>query len=56
MLAEIEQFGFLRMHEDAIEHNKECSKYSADWKKRSIFWDLSYLFFEIGICHIGKAT
>ena len=39
----LNQFGFLRVNEeDALEHNKEVSKYSSGWKKRSMFWDSPY--------------
>lgn len=60
ILVQIKQFGFLRMHEeDAIEHNKECNKYSASWKNGSIFRDLSYwksnmIRHNLDVMHIEK--
>ncbi|XP_057543445.1 uncharacterized protein LOC130821673 [Amaranthus tricolor] len=37
LLDELDQFGFLRVYEeDAPEHNKEVSNYSAGWKKKSV--------------------
>ncbi|XP_057548066.1 uncharacterized protein LOC130826501 [Amaranthus tricolor] len=60
LLDELDQFGFLRVNEeDALEHNKEVSKYSTGWKKRSIFWDLPYwktntIRHNLDVMHIEK--
>ncbi|XP_057548135.1 uncharacterized protein LOC130826571 [Amaranthus tricolor] len=60
LLDELDQFGFLKVNEeDAPEHNKEVSKYSAGWKKRSIFWDLPYwktstIRHNLDVMHIEK--
>ena len=60
LLDELDQFGFLRVYEeDAPEHNKEVSKYSARWKKMSIFWDFPYwktnmIRHNLDVMHIEK--